>query len=330
MKLLYVLVSQDTDCYYEQALLSVMSAKYHMPDIPIALLMDDKTNDSIKGNRKRILDYIDERQVVPFDDSVNAMIRSRSLKTSMHKYVAGDLLYIDVDTLWVGAIDSKDFNGEIMGVPDGNAKFENFKWKNVHQNLADKLNFKINTDFFINGGVLFVKDSPVAHGFMDDWNRWWKYSCDNGVFTDQQSLNHVNSYKNGVAKRLSDFYNVQIDFSIRYLLGAKLIHYFSSGLQAAELEEFFELKKKSFWRSVKNSDKQIETFQRIIQNPNECFSAAMVKLNNEDKLFKNPSYGLLRDLILSSKKKNKIILGIANYLAELYCRAFKMLTKREK
>ncbi|MBO7061536.1 MAG: hypothetical protein J6W54_10665 [Fibrobacter sp.] len=327
MKLLYVLVSQETDCYYEQALLSVMSAKYHMPGISIALLMDEKTNDSIKGNRERILDYIDECNVVPFDDSVNAMIRSRSLKTSMHKYVAGDLLYVDVDTLWVGAIDFKDFDGDIMGVPDGNVKFENFKWKEIHQTFANKLNFKINTDFFINGGVLFVKDSPVAHSFMDDWNRWWKYSCDKGVFTDQQSLNYVNSYKVGVAKPLPDFYNVQIDFSIRYLLGAKLIHYFSSGLQTAESEEFFELKKKSFWQSVKISNKQLETFQRIIQNPNKCFSAAMVKLNNEDKLFKNPSYGLLRDLILSSKKKNKIILGIVNYLAKLYCCTFKIFAK---
>lgn len=327
MKLLYVLVSQETDCYYEQALLSVMSAKYHMPDISIALLMDEKTNDSIKGNREHILDYIDECKVVPFEDSVNAMIRSRFLKTSMHKYVAGDLLYVDVDTLWVGGIDFKDFDGEIMGVPDGNVKFENFKWKDIHQALADKLNFKINTDFFINGGVLFVKDSPVAHCFMDDWSRWWKYSCDNGVFTDQQSLNYVNSYKVGVAKPLPDFYNVQIDFSIRYLLGAKLIHYFSSGLQSVELEEFFELKKKSFWQTVKKSDKQIEIFQQIVQNPNEYFSAAMLKLNNEEMLLKNPSYGLLRDLILSSKKKNKAILGIANYLAKLYSKAFKILAK---
>lgn len=327
MKLLYVLVSQDSDCYYEQALLSVMSAKYHMPGVSIALLMDDKTNDSIKENRKHILNYIDECRVVTFDDSVNAVIRSRSLKTSMHKYVTGDLLYVDVDTLWVGAIDFKVFDGEIMGVSDGNVEFENFKWKNIHQNLANRLNFKINKDFFINGGVLFVKDSPVAHSFMDDWNRWWKYSCDNGVFTDQQSLNYVNSYKVGVAKPLPDFYNVQIDFSIRYILGAKLIHYFSSGLQNAELEEFFELKKKSFWQSVKKSDKQIEIFQRIIQNPNVCFSDAMVKLNNEDELFKNPSYGLLRDLILSSKKRKKIILGIANCLAELYCGVFKILTK---
>ena len=327
MKLLYVLVSQETDCYYEQALLSVMSAKFHMPGISIVLLMDNKTKDSIKGNRTHILDYIDECKIVPFDDSVNAMIRSRSLKTSIHKYVAGDLLYVDVDTLWVDAIDYKDFDGEIMGVSDGNVEFENFKWKNIHQNLADKLKFKINTNFFINGGVLFVKNSPIAHDFMDDWNRWWKYSCDRGVFTDQQSLNYVNSCKIGVAKRLPDFYNVQIDFSIRYLLGAKLIHYFSSGLQTAEVEEFFELKKKSFWQSIKKSDEQTEIFQRIIRNPNECFSATMVKLNNEEKLFKNPSYGLLRDLILSSKKKNKIILDVANYLAKLYCFCFKMLKK---
>ena len=171
MKLLYVLVSQKTDCYYEQALLSVMSAKYQMPDISITLLMDDKTHRSLEKERIDILKYVDDIKVIEFEASVNSMVRSRSLKTLMREHVSGDFLYVDVDTLWVGTIDEKDFNSDIMGVPDGNVDFASFIWKGHHLELSKKLNFKIDLDYFINGGVLFLKDSPIAHEFMSEWNQ---------------------------------------------------------------------------------------------------------------------------------------------------------------
>lgn len=317
MKLLYVLVSQKTDCYYEQALLSVMSAKYQMPNMSIVLLMDDKTNRSIQKERADILKYVDDIKVVEFDSSINSMVRSRSLKTSMREYVNGDFLYVDVDTLWVGAIDEKDFNSDIMGVSDGNVEFESFVWKSHHLELSKKLDFKIDLDYFINGGVLFLKDSPMAHEFMSEWNRWWKYSLSHGVPTDQQSLNYVNSCKNGIIKKLPNSYNVQIDFSIRYLLGAKIIHYFSSGIQTSESEMFFELKKYSFWKKIKQEKNYIKTMMDVVQNPNKYFSPSTVKLNvNTKNVCDVPAYGFVVDLTKSQNWRGKFLLGLFNFFAK--------------
>ena len=316
MKLLYVLVSQKTDCYYEQALLSVMSAKYQMPDISITLLMDDKTHRSLEKERIDILKYVDDIKVIEFEASVNSMVRSRSLKTLMREHVSGDFLYVDVDTLWVGTIDEKDFNSDIMGVPDGNVDFASFIWKDHHLELSKKLNFKIDLDYFINGGVLFLKDSPIAHEFMSEWNQWWTYSLSHDVPTDQQSLNYVNSYKMGIIKKLPNSYNVQIDFSIRYLLGAKIIHYFSSGIQMNESEMFFELKKYSFWEKLQKEGNYIKRMNDIVRNPNIYFSSSMVKLHIDlGDMHNVPAYGFMLDLMKYQNWRGKILLKLFNSFA---------------
>lgn len=329
MKLLYVLVSQKTDCYYEQALLSVMSAKYQMPDVSIILLMDDKTRSSLEKERADILKYVDDVKVIEFDSSANSMVRSRSLKTLMREHVRGDFLYVDVDTLWVGAIDEEDFNSDVMGVTDGNIDFESFVWKEHHLKLLKELNFKIDLDDFINGGVLFFKDSPIAHEFMSEWHQWWMYSLSHGVPTDQQSLNYVNSCKKGIIKKLPNSYNVQIDFSIRYLLGAKIIHYFSSGIQTNESEMFFELKKYSFWKKLKKEGNYIKRMNDIVHNPNKYFSSSMVKLHIDLGDMRNvPAYGFMLDLMKSQNWRGKILLKMFNCFAN--CMSFLFTLNKKK
>ena len=50
MTYVYVLVSGKNDLYYEQALMSTYSLRNLMPDANIALLVDNKTEDSINSD----------------------------------------------------------------------------------------------------------------------------------------------------------------------------------------------------------------------------------------------------------------------------------------
>jgi hypothetical protein len=45
----------EQDIYLEQTLLSVYSARLHMPDAEIILLVDDLTNKTINGKRNKII-----------------------------------------------------------------------------------------------------------------------------------------------------------------------------------------------------------------------------------------------------------------------------------
>lgn len=93
-KLVYVLVSSKEDLYWEQCLISVMSARYQMPQAQIYLVCDDQTNDSLRGIREEIKQFITKLIVIPFDKNIEKLRRSRILKVTLRKIISGDFLYI--------------------------------------------------------------------------------------------------------------------------------------------------------------------------------------------------------------------------------------------
>ncbi|MBR6125416.1 hypothetical protein IKQ19_17795 [Candidatus Saccharibacteria bacterium] len=320
MKILYILVSSPSDYYYEQALLSIMSAKYKMPGMSISLLIDNDTKKYLEGSRSKILELVNEFQVIEFENSVNPMIRSRSLKTMMREYVEGDFLYVDVDTLWVNPIDESDFYTDVMGVPDAHVELLKHPCYDYIKKEHSKLGFDLKGQSYLNGGVLYLKDSCSAHEFMKDWNEYWKYSCEKGIPTDQKSLNYVVSKNNCLVGLLPNCYNVQISYTIRHLLSAKLIHYFGSAKNQDESKLFFELQKRSFWKKIKESDRCFDLMRDVVKCPEKYFSTSMVLLDAECEYAKHPSYGLLCDIIKSKNKRAKIFLKILDYTFFMFVR----------
>ena len=86
VKFLYILVSNEKDIYYEQTLVSVMSLRHYNPDAFVTLLVDDKTDKTLVGFRAGIKDLVNEYKVIPFDDQIGGLARSRLLKTNMRNY----------------------------------------------------------------------------------------------------------------------------------------------------------------------------------------------------------------------------------------------------
>ena len=54
-KIAYVLVSSNDDVYLEQAYISMMSLRHHMPDAVVELLIDKETEKSLTGRRVEII-----------------------------------------------------------------------------------------------------------------------------------------------------------------------------------------------------------------------------------------------------------------------------------
>lgn len=97
--LVYVLVSNPQDHFYEQTLISTWSARYWNPDARILVVVDELTNKNLVGKRNALMDIIDEKIVVDLSDNSKKTYtnkeRSRMLKTNLRSYIEGDLLYID-------------------------------------------------------------------------------------------------------------------------------------------------------------------------------------------------------------------------------------------
>jgi lipopolysaccharide biosynthesis glycosyltransferase len=144
-KIVYIVVSNDSDIYLEQSLLSMYSLRIHNPDTEIILIVDDLTDATIKGQRSNILKYITSKVVVDINEKYNSLQRSRILKTSMRKYVEGSFLYIDNDTIITSSlVEIDNFSYDIGAVkelhlPSFRSQYDFVKIKKISKNLPAKL-----------------------------------------------------------------------------------------------------------------------------------------------------------------------------------------------
>lgn len=89
-KIVYVLSSDENDLFWEQCLISVMSARHHMPNSTIYLVCDDRTYATLNGLRQQIFSIVNKTIVENFEPSVSKVERSRLMKTRLREIVFGD------------------------------------------------------------------------------------------------------------------------------------------------------------------------------------------------------------------------------------------------
>lgn len=290
-KLLYVLVSSPDDDYLEQAHISIYSAKYHMPDCYITLLVDKKTDSLMDDNRRKILDNVDEYVVIPLPDTT-AIERSRLIKCNARNYVKGDFLYMDTDTIVVKPLYEIDnVKASIAAVNNFHLLFSDESlraWQEFEVDLCEELGFPIKGEkHFFNGGVFFVKDDEVAHRFYDMWLDEYEQSRKKGIMKDQPSLMKTNYQMGHVIQNLDDIWNVQIAYGMKYMKDAKICHYFTSGNRVGE--QSFVLKQKDSFVPLKDDLDSIcsDFYLQLIKDPFVGLSQYSRLITGNELLFMN-------------------------------------------
>jgi hypothetical protein len=229
----FVLASDARDLYYEQAFLALTSLRLVMPNARAAVLVDKRTEKTLTGKRRAIYDLA---EIVPVDvdPSFSKKECSRFIKTSMGKYVSGNFLYIDCDTIVCGDISNIENCGfEIGGVPDMHMPLAVHARRTEIENVDKRFGFSSaqSLPLHFNGGVMYCADTPAVHTFFDNWNRLWLFCKGKGFTNDQASLNQSNYLGNGIIKELDGSWNCQIAANgLKYLANAKIIHYFATSL----------------------------------------------------------------------------------------------------
>lgn len=226
-KIVYVVVSDETDVYLEQTLLSVFSLRKHNPDAYVELVVDQDTDATIAGKRGEILKYIDNKIVVNVPEEYNKVCRSRWLKTSLRQHVKGNFLFIDSDTIVTDNLEEIDcFTGDIGAVKDMHVLIG--KRDNILRVNAERDGWSWSeTLAYYNSGVMFVKDSALTHKFYQMWhNKWVEKERKTGDYKDQSFLAATNESFQYPIRELSGEWNCQIIRNgIIYLANAKIMHY---------------------------------------------------------------------------------------------------------
>ena len=233
-KIVYVLCSNENDNFLEQVILSAYSLKLHNADSTVCLVVDDKTQDAMAGDRLNVKKYIDKLVSVNLPEEFSQKERSRWLKTSLREIINGDFLYIDTDTIISDSLqDIDEFNFDIGAVLDRHVPMD------VHPN-AEKIKrqakvidfeFKEKDSCYFNAGVLYVKDNEKTHLLYKKWHSNWLESRNRKMFVDQPSLAKANRDMGYIIKEMDGLWNCQVLANgLSYLTEGKVLHYFASNM----------------------------------------------------------------------------------------------------
>lgn len=287
-KLLYVAVSSDKDIYLEQAYVSMFSAKFYMPDAKITLLTDKMTADSFTGVRKEFVKYVDELVVVPLDSQkYNAQKRSRLLKTNARNHVEGDYLFIDSDTIVTRPFyDVDEITYEIAACWDTHSPAKTSPFYYMTLRDGRKLNWPVeNEEHYFNSGVIYVKDTPLAHQFYALWNKNLQDGYPAGVTMDQPAFAKTNYMMGHVIGTLHDTWNCELKYGVRWLKDARIVHYLTTNKSKNKGEQFFILNKAEILEGLKVDPEIPAELIEVIKDPFKGIANVTHCFAGEDVMF---------------------------------------------
>jgi lipopolysaccharide biosynthesis glycosyltransferase len=281
-KILYVLVSDDKDIYWEQTLLSVSSLHLHVKDAESVLLVDDRTHASFTGNRQKILKYFSREIIINIDGVFTKRQRSRFLKTSMRKYINGDFLFLDSDTIVREDLSDADrWEFDIGAVPDTHAKRleDNPNLDYLVRNLRLS-GYKIErSKLHYNSGVLLVKDNARTRKFFEEWHHFWLMGIKKGIDFDQSAFSETNICNNYLVHELSGIWNCQVRYGFKYLAFSKILHFYGSQIYPGKNDTMSSFTDYEMYLEIKKTG---HINEELLRAPFDCFSNKIVAVYDKD------------------------------------------------
>jgi len=232
-KIVYCIVSDPTDYYYEQLLISLYSLRKHNPKAYVEVLCDEVTYSTLTGERTKLFEYCDIVTPIQTPNGWRKVERSRYLKTNLRSLTQGDYLFIDTDTVICKPLDEVDeltcdlgavYDVHLERTVEESLRTHSERWLNTHAIMA-------NVDVFgmqhFNSGVLYVKDNASTHQFYERWNDLYQGFLKSGVKIDQLSFAVANHESGNIIEPLCGTFNCQAHTQLakRYINEAFIIHY---------------------------------------------------------------------------------------------------------
>ena len=230
-KLVYVLTSSGKDDRFTaMAVLSLHTFRKRNPNADILVVMDEPTRLALEKCGSSVLEDA-QPVVVDIPSEYNVMQRSRYIKTTLRENVKGDFLYIDGDTFVADNLDEIDnTDADIAMAADLNCLDKANEEAMERCRTAGFVDLE-NQPYF-NSGIMFVRDTPMAHELFRKWHEYWKKSLGNGVPQDQPALCEANKVLAHPIKELAGIWNYQYRNVKNNNLGsnirqAKILHYYT-------------------------------------------------------------------------------------------------------
>lgn len=308
-KIVYVLTSSSKDFYLEQTMLSIYSLKLHNPTANVTIVTDKDTIDSLVGERQRINELADNIISPSIPSELNNIQKSRYLKTTLRESIKGDFLYIDTDTIIVDSLkEIDDFKFDVAAVIDKHINIGRHPGKIDIYKFAKIFNWNIpENDLYFNGGLMYAKDTKVAHDFYRTWHElWYDGVINKGINIDQPSLARANEINGYPIVELDGVFNCQIiENGLRYLCNAKIIHYFASNVGRWDCPYVFRDDK--IYQLVREKGITDEIKSLVLNAKSAFTDKSMIIGGNMIDAFYSKVCGMARKIYYNFPKFNKAI-----------------------
>ena len=330
MNIVYVLISDETDYYYEQLYLSIASLKKRS-DADVTVIVDKDTRQTLQGDRSSLLKYVDSLKIADVPESLPKKARSRFIKTSLIRYITGDFLFIDCDTLICDDLCGYDrADGCIAAVLDGHADMRT-SFSSNYINTRQKMLGYSATDKYYNSGVIFVRHNEESKRFFHTWHDLWKRSYKKGIVLDQPSFNEANRLMDNVITELSGIWNCQIGLSARYLTSARIIHYGGVVMENGAGISNYVPAQERFLKSIKGKGDLTDEAKGIIENPKglDAFTDGMViSFDSDDyEVIRGGLYGSVKTLYRKHRKLYDALSQVALSIRNAYLKHVKRIDR---
>lgn len=315
----YVLTDGKPLQVYSELMISVDSLLLNGKPDSVVLFTDKYTVEEIGDILLKEMNARNIRVIiVDVPEYFSQKERSRYIKTNLRKYITGDFLFIDTDTVIVRKLPEiiscsdiamvKEFHLSRMDkTPEGFLQWDLEQY--------EKCNLQVDlSNCFFNSGVMWVKDNSKTLEFFDKWHECWLMTREREVTNDQMALNYVNTYVYPLISPLSDLYNVQLvqargqSLPLRFFGEAVIFHYFHF------LESPFILSQPE-QRAKGVYDQEI---QRLLRNPYEAFiEGKLIMYDGKlEKMQKTSLYSFIKNLYFTHSKIYEIL---DRCLEKLHC-----------
>lgn len=323
-KILYVLVSNYEDIFWEQTYISIFSLRKHNPNVKVSILVDDVTDESLIGIRGGLLDLVDEKIVVELDRNMTNKFKSRVLKTNMRNYVEGDFLYLDSDTIILDDLSEIDkFADDFAVVYEYNRRIkDNFGIRSAIEPLGRIGGQLHEGEEYYNSGVIFVKDNVKTKDFFKSWQETWLEGTRANVFFDQPALCVVNHNFGNMIRPLSGDWNCQGRYGARFYRTAKVFHY----LYDTSFDH--PLMDRNIFKELKESGLLSQQMESIINNPFLHMSPVNEVITGNGVLLINSRCFSI--LMILQKRCSKLFYGIERIIEFVYKFYLKTVKRRRK
>lgn len=221
----YVVTADGLSAYPAMTRVSVASLRISNPAVSVILALDTESAATLAGLKEPLLDEVDEVAAFPVPAGGSAY-SNRFIKTNLRNLIDGAYLFLDSDTLVRGDLGEMWSRSEdIAGVLNAS---RNRMSKGDVRTVAE-MGWSVRRDQYLNGGVLFFRDTSAARLVASRWHDKWREGvARSGRYHDQPALNSAHVEAGASVAILSSSFNAQLRVSPKAADRALVWHYMAS------------------------------------------------------------------------------------------------------